>query len=110
MIVEAFRPRDIETVGMATNNVTFTEFLKYIVTYTGYMTSNDHWQKYEQLCFPCAFEYDFIGHFETLKEDARLFAEKGGNRQPRGFPASSFVKGHLRFYDVLLTSSTRGYF
>lgn len=86
MIVEAFRPRDIETVGMATNNVTFTEFLKYIVTYTGYMTSNDHWQKYEQLCFPCAFEYDFIGHFETLEEDAVYLLKKAGIDDRVAFP------------------------
>ena len=30
---------------------------------------NQHWRSYEQIC-PCEVDYDFIGHFENLGEEA----------------------------------------
>ena len=30
---------------------------------------DQHWQSYEQIC-PCEINYDFIGHFENLGEEA----------------------------------------
>ncbi|XP_070849912.1 carbohydrate sulfotransferase 12-like [Chaetodon trifascialis] len=29
-----------------------------------------HWRQMYRLCYPCAIQYDFIGHQETLQEDA----------------------------------------
>ncbi|XP_044040860.1 carbohydrate sulfotransferase 12-like [Siniperca chuatsi] len=29
-----------------------------------------HWRQMHRLCYPCLIEYDFIGHQETLQEDA----------------------------------------
>lgn len=31
---------------------------------------NEHWRQVYRLCHPCQIEYDFIGHLETLEEDA----------------------------------------
>ena len=79
IIVQALRPQDVEPTGTAANNVTFTEFLKYVVTYPDFFTSrDDHWRQYEHLCFPCTVEYDFIGHFETLADDAAYLLKMAG--------------------------------
>nr|XP_053643002.1 carbohydrate sulfotransferase 11-like [Cherax quadricarinatus] len=54
------------------HNVTFTEFIRYI-TESGplsYEQRNEHWLSMHEICNPCAVQYDFIGKFETLKEDA----------------------------------------
>ncbi|XP_037532664.1 carbohydrate sulfotransferase 12-like [Nematolebias whitei] len=31
-----------------------------------------HWRQMYRLCHPCLIEYDFIGHQETLKDDAQM--------------------------------------
>ena len=78
-IVQSFRPEDVEEIGTTTNNVTFTEFLKFIVTYPDSFSSRDeHWRQYEHLCFPCTIEYDFIGHYETLADDAAYLLKMAG--------------------------------
>ena len=35
----------------------------------GYHIEDQHWRSYEQIC-PCEVDYDFIGHFENLAEEA----------------------------------------
>lgn len=79
MIVQAFRPQDTETIGTTANNVTFNEFLRYILTYPDYLISrDDHWKQYRHLCFPCIIQYDFIGHYETLEDDAIYLLKMAG--------------------------------
>ncbi|XP_070849911.1 carbohydrate sulfotransferase 12-like [Chaetodon trifascialis] len=34
-----------------------------------------HWRQMYRLCYPCAIQYDFIGHQETLQEDAEQLFE-----------------------------------
>ncbi|XP_078343580.1 carbohydrate sulfotransferase 11-like [Oculina patagonica] len=82
-IIKAYRPQDVETVGTKTNNVTFTEFLKYIVTSSN---RNPHWRQYQQICFPCTLKFDFIGHFETLGDDVAYMLKKAGIDDRVAFP------------------------
>ena len=100
MIVRAYRPQDVEKVETKTNNVTFTEFLKYIVTSSNHLTRNPHWRQYQQLCFPCNFKFDFIGHFETLAEDAAYMLKKAGIDDRVAFPPvrSSRVESDFMTY------------
>ena len=70
MIEKALRPQDEEKVATETNNVTFTEFLTYLLSDGNPMIRDGHWKQVANLCCPCAFDFDFIGHFETLQEDA----------------------------------------
>lgn len=86
MIVKAYRSQDAEMVGKATNNVTFAEFLQYIVTSSNYLTRDAHWRQYEHLCFPCTFKFDFIGHFETLADDVAYVLKKAGINDRVAFP------------------------
>ncbi len=100
-IIKAYRPQDVETVGTKTNNVTFTEFLKYIVTSSNHFARNPHWRKYQHLCFPCTFKFDFIGHFETLADDAAYMLKKAGIDDRVAFPpvrSSSAASDFMTYY------------
>ena len=46
----------------AGKNVTFSEFVEYIITThnkQGYAGLNEHWNSVHQLCNPCRIKYDF---------------------------------------------------
>lgn len=77
IIVQEFRPQDIETISTTANNVTFNEFLRYILTYPdSFISRDDHWKQYGNLCFPCVIQFDFIGHYETLDDDDATYLLK----------------------------------
>ena len=86
MIVTAFRPEEVKEVGTETNNVTFTEFLTFILSVSNPLTRDGHWRQIQRLCFPCAFDFDFIGYFETLEEDAAYLLKKAGLDDRVTFP------------------------
>ena len=86
MIVKTYRPEDVEEVSTESNNVTFTEFLRFIVTSSNFYARDDHWRQYEHLCFPCFFKFDFIGHFETLADDINYVLKKAGFNKNVTFP------------------------
>lgn len=101
MIVKAVRPQDEKVAHRDNNNITFTEFLKFILTKSHPLTRDPHWRPIQELCFPCAFDFDFIGHFETLEEDATyiLNKEQFNNRVAiqSSNPTSAF-SDFMRFY------------
>lgn len=53
---------------------TFKHFVQYLVD--PQTEENEpfepHWRQMHRLCHPCTIQYDFIGHQETLQEDANL--------------------------------------
>ena len=63
--------------------VTFSEFIKYFSTNR---SRNQHWREYGKLCHPCYVNYDFIGHLETLGEDAPLVLKMAGIGDRVTFP------------------------
>jgi len=54
------------------NDVKFEEFVKHILqdTQLGPEHLDNHWRPQYSLCQPCHINYDFIGHYETLHQDA----------------------------------------
>ena len=42
---------------------------------------NEHWQTFDELCHPCAIDYDFIGGFENLEKEVRHILEISGLKQ-----------------------------
>jgi chondroitin 4-sulfotransferase 11 len=52
------------------NDVRFDEFIKYIVDPRSHPLNDFHWSPQTELCQPCRVGYDFIGHYETLYDDA----------------------------------------
>ncbi|XP_020606565.1 carbohydrate sulfotransferase 11-like [Orbicella faveolata] len=58
-------------------NITFDEYLNYVINIgKGYW--NEHWQTYDKLCQPCGIQYDFIGKFENLEQEAPYVLEMSG--------------------------------
>ncbi|KAJ1103929.1 hypothetical protein NDU88_001349 [Pleurodeles waltl] len=62
-------------------NVTFPELVRYILKWKP-SHSDIHWRPMFELCDSCNIQYDFLGKFETLQEDAdhvlkRIGAPKG---------------------------------
>ena len=101
LIVKALRPKDEEKVATETNNVTFTEFLTYLLSDRNPMIRDGHWKQAQKLCFPCAFDFDFIGHFETLQEDADYLLIKTGFNGRVKFPVvrtSQVSSDFLEYY------------
>ena len=80
-IIQALRPQDFKPSGK--NFVKFKEFIQY---FSSNMSRNQHWRQYEKLCHPCVINYDFIGHLETLKEDAALLLKLAGIDDGVNFP------------------------
>ncbi|XP_061815243.1 carbohydrate sulfotransferase 12-like isoform X1 [Nerophis lumbriciformis] len=61
-------PMDVKEAFAAGIKPTFYNFIQYLVDLK---SINDyHWKQMHRLCQPCLIEYDFIGHQETLQEDA----------------------------------------
>lgn len=52
------------------NNVTFQEFLSYIVDHSKKL--NIHWNPIYRLCSPCHVTYDVIGKLETFGDDSKF--------------------------------------
>ena len=72
-IIKRFRPGG----NPDHKNVTFDEFLNYVINIgNGYW--NEHWQTYDKLCHPCGIQYDFIGKFENLEQEAPYVLEMSG--------------------------------
>ena len=53
---------------------TFVHFLEYILTSSAQI--DVHWQPYSTLCQACEIKYNFIGKYETIDEDLKLFQVK----------------------------------
>lgn len=52
--------------------VTFQEFVKFIIDspLENQDFWNEHWERIDRLCLPCLIQYDFVGKFESMKQDA----------------------------------------
>ncbi|XP_013389508.1 carbohydrate sulfotransferase 11-like isoform X2 [Lingula anatina] len=48
--------------------ITFEEFLRYVGDNPNFL--NGHWAPPNDLCHPCVIQYDVIGYFGTISEDA----------------------------------------
>ena len=68
LIVSHLRPNDPKPEGKHGDyDVSFSEFIQY---FAGNVSRYPPCRQYEKICHPCVINYDFIGHFETLREDA----------------------------------------
>ena len=60
----------------AGNDVTFTEFLHYVIDeHEAGRNVDEHWDTYTNLCLPCSVQYDFIGKLESLQADAAYITQ-----------------------------------
>ncbi|XP_033918015.1 carbohydrate sulfotransferase 14 [Melopsittacus undulatus] len=71
-IVRRYRRNGVNSAG---DDVTFTEFLRYLLD-EDVERMNEHWMPIYNLCQPCAVRYDFIGSYERLGADADYVLER----------------------------------
>ena len=80
-IIEHFRPNATQQSLNTLDDITFAEFIEYIIKEGVHEGLNVHWNTYEEQCSPCLVDYDFIGRFEFLGEDGKyVFKQAGVNR------------------------------
>ena len=101
-IVKAYRPQDYKP-DYNDINITFAEFIQY---FSNDVPRNQHWRQYEKLCHPCGINYDFIGHLETLEDDAPLLLKMAGIDDRVSFPPihkSTSIDEVLEYYSQVPT-------
>ncbi|XP_072045531.1 carbohydrate sulfotransferase 10-like isoform X1 [Amphiura filiformis] len=64
----------------------FRDFAQYLVDTNSF--SDPHWKENYKIVSPCDVDYDVIGHFETLEEDARYILTSVGADCLVEFPTS----------------------
>ncbi|XP_056337070.1 carbohydrate sulfotransferase 14 [Danio aesculapii] len=84
-IIRRYRKGYAKDKKISGNDVTFTEFTRYLVDEDP-ERMNEHWMPIYNLCQPCAIEYDFIGSYERLESDASYVLERVGAPQHVRFP------------------------
>ena len=82
-IIKRFRPNATKYALETGSGVTFPEFTNYVVE-TRHL--DEHWRPLDSLCYPCGIEYDFIGHYEDLAQDAPYLVKKAGIDDRVTFP------------------------
>ncbi|XP_042196298.1 carbohydrate sulfotransferase 8 isoform X2 [Callorhinchus milii] len=86
-IISKYRPNATQEALVSGSGVTFSEFARYLLDGGRPVGMDIHWEGYGRLCSPCLIDYDFIGKFETMDEDAayllRLLAAPGNLTFPR---------------------------
>ncbi len=71
--MQKFRENPSRDSLVTGHDVTFREFSLYILGLWAQhklVSGDGHWMRYEDLCQPCAIQYDYIGKYETLEQDA----------------------------------------
>ncbi|XP_051879604.1 carbohydrate sulfotransferase 9-like [Pristis pectinata] len=74
------------------SGVTFSEFVQYLLDPHKPVGMDIHWEQISKLCSPCLINYDFIGKFESLEQDANYLLKLIG--APEGLQFPSFKDRH----------------
>ena len=77
-IIKQYRPNASNESLVKGHDVTFKEFVQFLndlppVPRERY---DEHWRPIVDLCHPCNIKYDFIGKYETLKDDTQAVMSK----------------------------------
>lgn len=68
------------------DDVSLGEFFKYLAS-TPISELNIHWMPYIELCQPCHIEYNYVGTYENLKNEAALLIKHIGLSEKVNFPS-----------------------
>ena len=100
-IIKRFRTNASKHALETGDDVTFSEFVNFLVETKQF---DEHWKSFDKLCHPCAVNYDFIGHYEDLAEDAPYLVRKAGIDDRVSFPpfrASNTTADMLHYYSQI---------
>ncbi|KAM9062093.1 carbohydrate sulfotransferase 8 [Sarcophilus harrisii] len=89
------------------SGVRFSEFSQYLLDVHRPVGMDIHWDHVNRLCSPCLIDYDFVGKFESMEEDANFFLRLVG--APRNLTFPSFKDRHSD-EERTTTSIARRYF
>ena len=112
-ILKNFRPNASQSALETLRDITFREFIEYLVTKGSNKTTpvmDWHWDNYVNICGMCAINYDFIGHYETFNQDladfkeaAKLSPEVAKRFNARAKNISDTASSMLRYYSQIPT-------
>ena len=77
-ILLRFRPNVTKKSLESLDDITFPEFVEYIIKDGVNEGFDRHWNHYIDQCNPCLIKYDFIGRYEYLAEDGNYMLRKAG--------------------------------
>lgn len=95
-IVRKFRKNPSKKSLKLGNDVTFNEFLRFLLEDNELVHRYDpHWWLYQGTCLPCRYGYDYIAKLETLDRDLDFLMDKIGSGKPNKlkFPHFNVHKG-----------------
>ena len=96
--------REKSKIPVSGEGIQFWEFMKYLGTYNpDYL--QEHWALYNNLCFPCAIDYDFIGKYNTIEVDSNYILEELGAPSHIKFPKFNPTKTKESLNNYLKTVS-----
>uniref|UniRef100_A0A8C4RXS2 Carbohydrate sulfotransferase n=1 Tax=Erpetoichthys calabaricus TaxID=27687 RepID=A0A8C4RXS2_ERPCA len=87
IIIKKYRKNATQEALNSGSGVTFKEFVQYILGLSPAAIIDTHWNTINKLCFPCFINYDFIGKFETLEDDANYILRSIGAPTFLKFPS-----------------------
>uniref|UniRef100_A0A3Q1FVN3 Carbohydrate sulfotransferase n=1 Tax=Acanthochromis polyacanthus TaxID=80966 RepID=A0A3Q1FVN3_9TELE len=92
-IISRYRVNATLTALRSGDNVTFIEFIQYLLDDRRPVGMDIHWQPVSQLCNPCLLSYDFIGRFEVMVEEANFLLRSVGGYVTPGVCVSVHLSG-----------------
>ncbi|KAL1007413.1 hypothetical protein UPYG_G00086470 [Umbra pygmaea] len=85
-IISKYRVNASKAALRTGSGVTFQEFMQYLLDVHRPVGMDIHWEPASQLCSPCLLDYDFIGKFETIDEEASFLLHRTGAPRNLTFP------------------------
>uniref|UniRef100_H3AKJ6 Carbohydrate sulfotransferase n=2 Tax=Latimeria chalumnae TaxID=7897 RepID=H3AKJ6_LATCH len=85
-IISKYRVNASQEALRTGSGVTFKEFIQYLMDVYKPVGMDIHWDHVNRLCSPCLIDYDFIGKFESMEEDANFFLHLIGAPKNLTFP------------------------
>uniref|UniRef100_A0A3B3R4Z9 Carbohydrate sulfotransferase n=1 Tax=Paramormyrops kingsleyae TaxID=1676925 RepID=A0A3B3R4Z9_9TELE len=86
-IISRYRANASKEALKTGTGVTFKEFVQYLLDVHRPVGMDIHWEPVGRLCSPCLLDYDFIGKFETIEEDANFLLSRLGAPPNLTFPS-----------------------
>ncbi|KAM4614264.1 carbohydrate sulfotransferase 8 [Discoglossus pictus] len=85
-IISRYRRNATKEALRTGSGVQFKEFIQYLLDVHRPVGMDIHWDHVSRLCSPCLIDYDFIGKFESMEEDANFLLHLIGAPQNLTFP------------------------
>ncbi|XP_068811715.1 carbohydrate sulfotransferase 8 isoform X2 [Struthio camelus] len=85
-IISRYRVNATKEALRTGSGVKFKEFIQYLLDVHRPVGMDIHWDHVNRLCSPCLIDYDFVGKFESMEDDANFFLHLIGAPQNLTFP------------------------